>query len=132
MTEATYKGFSGAQYHQHRVKRRSGYAQRKSSRIFLPYVSKETTVLDFGCGNGGILCNLPAARKVGVEINEHSAASARSRNIEVFASLLEIPNACSDLAISHHALEHVSDPRSVLIELRRIMKQNAARNSRSL
>jgi SAM-dependent methyltransferase len=124
MTDAVYKGISGTAYHEHRVKRRSDYAQRASSRIFLPYVSQATTVLDFGCGTGGILAGLPCARRMGVEINEHSAASARSRGIEVFESLGSVPSDCSDLAISHHALEHVPDPRSIVAGLRRVLKQD--------
>ena len=71
-------------------------------------------VVDFGCGGGYMLSALPAAGKVGVEVNETSAREARGRGLKVVSSLAEVENHWADVIISHHALEHVDDPLGIV------------------
>jgi SAM-dependent methyltransferase len=122
MADSLYQGEAGVRYEQHRAKSKSDYAQQMSARVFLPLISDASTIVDFGCGTGGILGRLPCIRRIGVEINPASAAEARTRGVEVFSSVTSVPSACADLAISHHALEHVQNPREVLLELRRVLR----------
>ncbi len=122
MADSLYIGVAGAQYAKHRIKRRSTYAQTMSSRIFLPFAIDVTTVVDFGCGTGSILSRLPCQNRLGIEINEPTAAEARTRGITILSTVADLPSECADLAISHHALEHVPNPRAVLLELHRSLK----------
>ena len=122
MANSLYTGAAGARYEEHRFKCRSNYAQRTSAQVFLRFAAETMTVVDFGCGNGGILANIPCAKRIGVEINEAGAVDARARGIEVFSSVSELPDACADLVISHHALEHVPNPYGIIVHLRRILR----------
>jgi SAM-dependent methyltransferase len=93
--------------------------QRQSARVFAPWVRPDDTVIDFGCGNGGILASLPAGRKIGVEVSEAARALALAAGIEVYESIPAIPaGVIADIVITHHALEHVAEPMKVLRELR--------------
>ncbi len=118
----TYTGEAGAVYFQHRLQRRSDDAQLHSARVFMPFVQPRSTVIDFGCGTGGILKYLACARRIGIEINEPSITEACRSGIEVHTSLSDVPSSSCDLAISHHALEHVPEPRLVIAELHRVLK----------
>lgn len=90
---------------------------RINARKFAPYVTAEHAVLDFGCGSGTLLYHLPARQKVGVEINPAAREAATQLGIDVHASLAELPDHAFDRVISNHALEHVRDPYTILLEL---------------
>lgn len=122
MSDTFYIGASGDRYAAHVVKSRTEFVQRNASRVFLPFANPQMTIVDFGCGNGGILSILPATRRVGIEIHTPSAAEASRKGIDVYASTDCLPDQVADLAISHHALEHVQNPHAVLCELFRVLK----------
>lgn len=117
-----YRGEAGGRYHERRASARSADDQRGRARYFEGVATEADTVLDFGCGTGGILSALPAARRIGVEINERAAAVARNNLDQVVPSLDELPEASADVAISFHAIEHVADPFAVLRKLHRIVR----------
>lgn len=81
---------------------------------FNEFIADAGTVADFGCGGGYLLENLPARRKIGIEINPVARDRARSIGIETYATPEEIPDSSIDLMVSNHALEHVHDPLSTL------------------
>jgi SAM-dependent methyltransferase len=114
--EAYYNGRGGAA---------SDWNQQLRASMFVDLAQPGYSILDFGCGNGGVLQRLPAARRVGVEIGKTAAAAAAAAGIEVVASLIEIPSQSIDLGISFHALEHVGAPLGILLELRRVMRPGA-------
>lgn len=89
---------------------------------FEPHVKPSDTVVDFGCGTGGLLERLDAAVKVGVEVSEPAREEARLRGIEVVASTSELPDGHADVVISNHALEHTLSPLHELRGLRRVLK----------
>lgn len=122
MIPSIYTGEAGALYFDHRWQRRSEDAQLHSARLFMPFVPPESTVIDFGCGTGAILKHLACTRRIGIEINEPSLREARANGIEAHASLSDVSSSSCDLAISHHALEHVPEPRAVLAELHRVLR----------
>lgn len=92
---------------------------------FNKYVNKNDIVLDFGCGGGFILNALHCKRKIGIEINEIAAHSAKGFGIDVYSDLSEIPSESIDCVISHHALEHCGDPSMIVRETLRVMKPGA-------
>ena len=90
---------------------------------FRDHVKTGDTVIDFGSGGGYLLRNLPGAAKLGVEINEVARKEASiERGIDAVESPADLPDACADVIVSNHALEHVESPLEVLRLLRRKLK----------
>jgi SAM-dependent methyltransferase len=80
---------------------------------FTRWIGQTDSVLDFGCGSGGILTNINCAVKLGVEINPHARAAASVAGLETVATLAEVPDSSFDVIISNHALEHTTAPMEV-------------------
>jgi SAM-dependent methyltransferase len=117
-----YTGDAGRRYHDRRAQQR-GTAEQAGRAVYFQGVSTEADVLlDFGCGTGGIAQALPARRRLGVEINETAGAEAATRLDEVHRSLAPVADASVDVAISFHALEHVSNPLEILADLHRVVR----------
>jgi 2-polyprenyl-3-methyl-5-hydroxy-6-metoxy-1,4-benzoquinol methylase len=92
---------------------------------FRPYLKRTDIVLDFGCGNGGILRLIAQVvqQAEGLEVNPASAAMARVQQLTVFSSfdaLVREPR--YDIIVSNHVLEHVCDVCSTLERLRAHLK----------
>jgi len=92
---------------------------------FRPYLKGTDVVLDFGCGNGGILRLIAqmVQQAEGLEVNAASASIARAQQLTVFSSfdaLLHEPR--YDVIVSNHVLEHVRDVCSTLEKLRAHLK----------
>jgi SAM-dependent methyltransferase len=85
---------------------------------FAAIVRPDDVVLDFGCGGGFLLKNLPGRRRLGIEINPEAAAVAAANGVEVFPKISDIPDESVDVIVSNHCLEHVPNPMSALQELR--------------
>jgi SAM-dependent methyltransferase len=89
---------------------------------FQPYVTRHDTVIDFGCGSGGLLANLTCEGRIGVEPNPAARTLAARRGITVVSSASDLDDATADVAISNHALEHTLEPFRELRHLRRALK----------
>jgi SAM-dependent methyltransferase len=87
-------------------------------------------VLDLGCGRGQSLdyfkTRQPAIRWVGVDIDTSPEVKQRTRTDGEFLSFdgihLPLPADTFDLIFSHQVFEHVSHPRELLGEVRRVLK----------
>jgi SAM-dependent methyltransferase len=102
-----------------RQKKKSGLNVNRYLPYILPYFSETDTVLDFGCGIGELLNNLPGAKKVGIEVNPASREYGRETGLEVYASPQELPDVLTfSRIVSTHALEHTLSPSTVLQQLR--------------
>jgi hypothetical protein len=102
-----YTGGAGAAYHRQREASRSSKGQASRAAYFADLTTSNDVVLDFGCATGAVLASLPAARRIGVEVNELASVEADS----------------IDATISFHALEHVANPYEVLGEFRRVLRR---------
>jgi len=91
---------------------------------FEEFIEKDATVVDFGSGGGYLLNNIQCKEKLGVEINPTARANANKLGINTLPSSEEIKDEWADVIISHHALEHVEHPLSVLRELHKKLKPN--------
>lgn len=92
---------------------------------FEPFVRKNDTVLDFGCGGGYILTRLKCRRRFGVDINPAARKQAEARGIKMYPQVNNIPrNVKFDTVISHHTLEHLENPAEILKELRKRTRKN--------
>lgn len=89
---------------------------------FAQYVRPTDTVLDFGCGGGGLLANLNCRRKIGIEINPNAKKELDALAIENHTTLTDVGAETADVVISDHALEHVPGPIAALREMRRVIR----------
>jgi SAM-dependent methyltransferase len=119
-----YTGEAGRQYFIHRRANWAVDVQTYSASLFAARINPSATVLDFGCGTGGILSAIPCQRRIGIELNEDSVRMATQAGIAVHASLHEIGDSSTDVVITHHALEHVLEPQRVIAEFFRILIPN--------
>lgn len=93
---------------------------------FSDYICVTDNILDFGCGGGYLLDNIPTVgRKVGIEINPVARVEAESKGIECFRDFEKVNDNSFDVIISNHALEHVENPVQVLKEFKRVAKHGA-------
>ena len=92
---------------------------------FAPYLTPSDVVLDFGCGNGGMLRLIRerVARADGLEVNPTAAEMAEAEGSTIYRRPGDLPDRPTyDVVLSNHVLEHVRDPSSTLERLRRCIK----------
>jgi SAM-dependent methyltransferase len=120
-----YQGDKGAAYV---AQKQSDTAMPKygfEAAYFLPYIKPTDSVLDFGCGNGGIMRHLikKGAEVTGVEVNDSSRILAEKGGFKVYTRLGEIPaDVKFDVIISNHVLEHVPNVLEIVGQLRTHLK----------
>lgn len=85
-------------------------------------------ILDFGCGAGGFIekVKATAASVNGVEPEQVLQSSFKNRDLSVWKSLREASDSgeCWDVITAFHVVEHLPDPRKILIELSKLLTQN--------
>ncbi len=85
--------------------------------FFMPFMDEKKNVLDYGCGGGYLLKNLPGAEKIGYEINLSAHETIKANGITPKSSFDEIPDHWADIVISNSVLEHVHHPLTELKKL---------------
>jgi len=99
-----------------------GYAINLS--YFAPYLAARDRVLDFGCGNGGMLRLLSerVAHAEGLEVNPAARKLALEAGLTVHGSLDALPpGSLFDVVVSNHVLEHVRDASTTLEQVRELL-----------
>lgn len=88
-------------------------------------------ILDFGCGAGGFLLNAKklAAETSGVELEVRVQDHWSGSDIKIFSSIDEAASDCIkrggyDVITAFHVLEHLSDPRDMLMKLGSMLSAN--------
>ena len=80
------------------------------------------TLLDFGCGNGGLLKIIKEnenKKLIGVELNNELVNYLNSENITTYNDINKIPkNLRVDCIMLNHVLEHLYDPIQTLKEIK--------------
>lgn len=100
------------------------------NRRFFKYkgLIKGKAILDFGCGNGGFLELVTrqeaASRVVGIDLDKESVGYIRSRNIECYDNILNVPDVKFDIVFLFHVIEHLTNPEKVLGTLFEHMADN--------
>src|SRR5262249_12640093 len=110
---ARYIGDAGRRYHERRANLNSERVQRERAAMFEGFTRADDTLLDFGCGSGGVAAALPAKFRIGVEISELAISQARQKLSSVVSSLAHVPSEHVDACISYHAIEHVQNPVAI-------------------
>jgi 2-polyprenyl-3-methyl-5-hydroxy-6-metoxy-1,4-benzoquinol methylase len=121
-----YKGTAGAHYVDMRQRDQSHIGYTLDFKYFKPFLKSTDCVLDFGCGNGGMLRLIAqhVRRAEGVEVNATAAEIARSSGLTVHSSLEALPqDALYDVVVSNHVLEHIRDVTSTLEHIKRKIKR---------
>jgi SAM-dependent methyltransferase len=116
-----YQGEAGVLYAQkHGSGGELGY--RLNAEFFLPYLKTTDVILEFGCGNAGMLRVLKShvTRAEGLEVNPTARQAALLvSGCTIHAGLHEIPEEpVYDAIVSNHVLEHIRDVCSTLEMLR--------------
>jgi SAM-dependent methyltransferase len=102
--------------------------------FLLPHLTDRTDLIDLGCGDGELTCDLAQHVRsvVGIDADEHAVAEARARaartgvpNVsfqtgDVYALSLE--GGTADAVLAHSVLEALDRPLSALAEMRRILR----------
>lgn len=89
---------------------------------FQPYISIDSTVLDFGCGAGYLLDSIECKNKIGVDINPLALNEASKKGIKTFKTLQNVKNDSIDCIISNSTFGHLSNPIEILTELKSKLK----------
>lgn len=88
---------------------------------------RDMSVLDIGCGNGGIATYFAAKgnRVDGVDVEDKRADDTRDFDFHLVDSeRLPFETDTFDLVLSHHVIEHVPNQRLHLEEMRRLLRPN--------
>lgn len=120
-----YTGQRGADYAAKRHSSHQSVGYDLNFDTFRPHINAGDRVLDFGCGNGGMLPRIQShgAEPEGLEVNPAAGAIAREAGFTVYPALDEIPaDRQYDVIVSNHVLEHVRDPSSTLEQVRRFLR----------
>ncbi len=85
------------------------------------------TVLDLGCGDGSLVEPIIGAHDVaGLDTNAQAVREAYARGVHAVKGSIEdtfpFPDASCDIVLALDILEHIVDMRSVLSEIRRVLK----------
>ncbi len=90
----------------------------------LKYDLTGVRVLDFGCGNGNFLLKTKKIAKeiVGIEIDKRFYSVFEKANLKVFPDLKSASIQNMDVITMFHVLEHLPNPRKVLVELQDVLK----------
>jgi len=105
----------------------AGFDSIEKALFFRAQSENPPAVLDIGCATGALIASLRDRgwRVTGVEISAGAAYAQKERSLDVRSLPLEenrFTSACFDAVLASHLIEHLNDPRSFLIEVRRVLK----------
>lgn len=93
---------------------------------FMQPGNRPLDILDFGCGDGDLICRLSRIghRTIGLDFDQKALAVCRSRGLDVYeASKLEhLESFRFDVVACMNVIEHVTDPDMLLQQLKRLLK----------
>jgi len=121
---APYVGDASATYHQEKraiPPTALPWVVRSRAELFRQRVRSADSVFEWGCGFGWNLAGLQCARRVGHDVAEQLRPDVESSGVEFALRPEEFPDGSFDVVISHHALEHISEPFRVLLGMRRLL-----------
>jgi SAM-dependent methyltransferase len=105
------------------------HAEHLARYLVAVQLAESRRVLDAACGEGygtGLLAEAGATSALGVDLDERTVAHARARYpaaefVQADVRRLPFEDGAFELVVSFETIEHVSEPESVLDELRRVL-----------
>jgi SAM-dependent methyltransferase len=88
----------------------------------------DQAILEVGCGAANVLEQIPCGTLTGLDLSDSLLEKARKRMgdratlVKGNAEAMPFDNASFDVIYCTEVLEHVLDPRAVLVEMRRVLK----------
>jgi 2-polyprenyl-3-methyl-5-hydroxy-6-metoxy-1,4-benzoquinol methylase len=74
-----------------------------------------TTVVDLGCGDGGLLSTLDRVRRWGYDLTPTAPTAGRARGVDVrYLDVIHDEPEWADIAVCTEMLEHLEDPHTFL------------------
>lgn len=122
---AHYTDQRGVDYLTKRQSDPKGLGYELNFAFFKPYLKAGDHVLDFGCGNGGMLPHVQSVvcHVDGFEVNLAAAEVARATGCQIFQNFDAIPpKRRYDAVVTNHVLEHVRDVPGTLAQVRDFLK----------
>ena len=106
-------------------------ATERYEQLIRAHLRPGMTVLDLGCGRGGVLEQLGAAveRPIGLDPDHASLREHRLPDLPravALADALPLHAGCVDLALASWVLEHLTDPARVFGEVGRVLRPGGA------
>ena len=109
------------------LKTRSKLAYFYRKYILYPRVIRRSKgkVLDYGCGIGDFLSIIP--NSIGADINKSCVDYCNEQGLsaaQIIDSIIPFPDDTFDTVILDNVYEHLSDTKSVMLEVTRVLKNN--------
>lgn len=95
-----------------------------------PYIKENSKILDIGCGEGNLLSILPKCKKYGIDIASRYVKIAKKKNPKAVIKIgdvekLPFKDGFFDFVFCTEVIEHVSNPKQLLKEIKRVLKPKA-------
>lgn len=119
-----YKNKGGASYHQsvHDVSKiQYSWISRERAKKIQPFINKSDILLEYGSGIGFNLRNITAKNIYAYDVSKYVDIFYEKTNIFFTTKINDLPKKRFTKIISHHVLEHVSNPQQTLIDMRRLL-----------
>ncbi|MBI4095129.1 MAG: class I SAM-dependent methyltransferase [Candidatus Liptonbacteria bacterium] len=95
-----------------------------------PYYRDNGSLLDIGCGSGQFMSSMKRVgwtEVVGIDFSERAVGVAKKRGLDAHVGTvgeLRFPDSHFDAITMHHVFEHLPDPKEMLSEAKRILKDD--------
>lgn len=80
------------------------------------------SMVDYGCGPGWFLRELPTWKRLGIEIAPHAVAELDRTGIPRLPNCDAVPMMSVDLVVCLHVIEHMADPMRAINEMHRMLQ----------
>ncbi|MGM7634560.1 class I SAM-dependent methyltransferase [Bacillus sp. Hm123] len=105
--------------------RNNSYKDDKRRALYIQDQILNKTLLDFGCGGGGLLHFLKNKTEyiAGVELDNHLNKVINNEGVKCYKNIEDVKETFDYITL-FHVLEHFSDPLNMLEQLKRYLKPN--------
>ena len=120
------KRYQGKAYHQkHDVPQAAHkWIARSRADKLARYISPADIVLEYGVGPGWNIEAICCKQRLGYDLASFLENQLAAKGIKFIADTKDLPDASIDTIICHHVLEHTLDPAQVLLEIKRLLRND--------
>jgi len=100
---------------------RTNYLENVAEELAFVQSLSVGSIIDYGCGPGWFLSELPSWSRLGVEVSPHAFSHCIESGIPVVRTLHDVATQV-DVVAMLHVIEHLPNPLRVVAQLRRCLK----------